>query len=804
MKKPFFDFVVRTAWILLTVCTAGAADEKDLIAILKSQAGIVEKCDACQQLRICGTVESVEALGALLGDERIGHAARYALEAMPYPQAGQALCDAVGKTSGPVKAGLIASVGWRRDAAAIPLLVTALSDADSTVAMAAAMALGRIGGTDSEAALFHAFAASRGPRKDAVLDAILHCAEIRMKIDNDSDANVFYQKVLHAQPSSAIRLAAWRGLALSDSKRRPELVVEALTGDDEPLRLVAIRLVRETKDQRLIRAGMEKWKFLRPDAQILLVETMADQGDRTLLADILETCKSSNSSVRIAGITAVGILGDASHVAFLAERAAQSVGNEQVAARRAMAVLPGPAINSALVAALTDSTPSQRVELIKALSARRATDTASALLKMAVSDRPSVRLAALTALKDLAGPEEIIPLVDLLAADTADSANEASNALVLAARRTNSQSTAAARLLEKISSSDLKQRPLLLQTAGRLGHDSLLPVLRSALRDSNPAVMTSAIEALAAWPDAAPLPDLLRIAQTSTVRTHKILALRGSIDLIGISDIEDAQKLVQYQQAMTLADQPAERKRILAKLGQIPIPDALEWSASFLSNADLRQEAAQAVIAIARSMGLREKEKTIVALKAILHADIVADLKQQAQQILDSASVVADYILDWQISAPYTKDGMNHSQLFDQPFAPEDPSLGQAQWEPISAGTDPDRPFIVDILKRFPGDSRVGYVRTSVWSDQDRACQLWIGSDDGVKVWLNGRVVHSANVPRAITPDSDKIDVQLKSGWNLLMLKITQNNMPWELCARFRNSQGISIPTLRFDPAQFR
>ena len=106
----------------------------------------------------------------------------------PIPEAGDALRDAVAKTSGPVKAGLIDSLGWRRDTAAIPLLAAALSDPDATVAAAAAMALGRIGGTDSEAALFKAFATSTGPVKDAVLDAILNCAEIRMNIDNTSDA----------------------------------------------------------------------------------------------------------------------------------------------------------------------------------------------------------------------------------------------------------------------------------------------------------------------------------------------------------------------------------------------------------------------------------------------------------------------------------------------------------------------------------------------------------------------------------------------------------------------------------------
>ena len=68
-------------------------------------------------------------------------------------------------------------------------------------------------------------------------------------------------------------------------------------------------------------------------------------------------------------------------------------------------------------------------------------------------------------------------------------------------------------------------------------------------------------------------------------------------------------------------------------------------------------------------------------------------------------------------------------------------------------------------------------------------CQLWLGSDDGVKVWLNGAVVYSANVARAITPDSDKVNISLKKGWNTLIFKVTQNNMGVGIlcpCAKFR------------------
>ena len=103
---------------MLMAGTAGAATERDLIAVLQSNAGVVEKCSACQQLRICGTAQSVAALAAVLGDERVGHAARYALEGMPYAEASAALREALGKTSGAIKAGLIDSLGRRRDTAA--------------------------------------------------------------------------------------------------------------------------------------------------------------------------------------------------------------------------------------------------------------------------------------------------------------------------------------------------------------------------------------------------------------------------------------------------------------------------------------------------------------------------------------------------------------------------------------------------------------------------------------------------------------------------------------------------------------
>ena len=248
MKTHFFNLILLIVFIILSACTVHAAEEQELIAILQSSAGVAEKCAACQQLRIYGTVQSVPALAALLSEERVGHAARYALEGIPGPEAGAALRKALAKTSGLIKAGLINSLGWRRDAASVPLLVPLISDADTTIAKATASALGRIGGEKAIAALIAARKHSNPAVRLAVAEALLGCAEDRLIAGDDSGAAAIYGDLFGAEVPPAIRTAAWRGLVLSGDNQRPGLVVKALSGDDKQLRLVALKLVRETKD----------------------------------------------------------------------------------------------------------------------------------------------------------------------------------------------------------------------------------------------------------------------------------------------------------------------------------------------------------------------------------------------------------------------------------------------------------------------------------------------------------------------------------------------------------------------------
>ena len=93
-------FCLLAALFLFTANNVRADEELDLIATLKSNAGVPAKCTACLRLRVIGSANSVPALAALLGDERTSQAARNALEGMPFPEAGAALRESLGKVAG--------------------------------------------------------------------------------------------------------------------------------------------------------------------------------------------------------------------------------------------------------------------------------------------------------------------------------------------------------------------------------------------------------------------------------------------------------------------------------------------------------------------------------------------------------------------------------------------------------------------------------------------------------------------------------------------------------------------------------
>jgi HEAT repeat protein len=193
--------------------------ETKLAAVLSTSASRDAKDYCCRILRVIGTAECVPALAALLGDKELSHSARYALQSIPAPEAGKALRDALSTTSGPLKIGVISSLGARRDAEAISAMATCLTDTDKAIAAAAAHALGAIGTVEASKALTDSVKTASAEVKPSIADACLECAERLLAGGDKSTAIAVYKSLSGDDEPKHVRLAATRGMISAAGKK---------------------------------------------------------------------------------------------------------------------------------------------------------------------------------------------------------------------------------------------------------------------------------------------------------------------------------------------------------------------------------------------------------------------------------------------------------------------------------------------------------------------------------------------------------------------------------------------------------
>lgn len=186
--------------------------EKRLAAALEAKPPAPARTYLCRRLARIGSTLCVPALAAGLADAETADAARDALEVIPGPEAGQALRARLDGSSARLKAGVINSLGRRRDGSSVPALAALLQDADPEVAAAAAAALGSIGTPEAARILRRCQADPASKLGRWVADARLICAERLLLDGKRKEAAAVYRELTAAPQPRHVQEAARRGL----------------------------------------------------------------------------------------------------------------------------------------------------------------------------------------------------------------------------------------------------------------------------------------------------------------------------------------------------------------------------------------------------------------------------------------------------------------------------------------------------------------------------------------------------------------------------------------------------------------
>ncbi|MFO8012152.1 MAG: HEAT repeat domain-containing protein [Phycisphaerae bacterium] len=760
--------------------------EKGLIGVVASRdATQTGKAIACRMLQQVGTEACIPAVSKLLGDEILSHYARLVLERLKTAKADAAMRGALAGAPDQVKIGLLGSLGERRDTEAVPAVAALARSAKPAVAEAAIGALGEIGGKEAAEAL--------GSLKP---DDVLVPAQMRAMVDCAStlpaaEAAALSEMVL-VGPYSPARIAALRALASANPAKAAPRIAAAIKGDDVGLRKGALGIVADTEGEGLTVAMVDLLDDLPADRKAGLVRALGNRGDRKALEPLTNLITSAADALRDAAITAVAKLGDAGTVPVLLKMADTDVLRGRVA--EAISRMTAEGVDEALARALDDA--GLRKAAIHAAVARGTDAAVPGLLKLVASDDAAMRKDAWAGVAALATAEHMDGVMKALVAAT-DEAGRAQAAD--AVRKIIGRVADKAACFEVIAGTYDRvpdaTKAVILGLGSASGDAEALKLERQALASNNKELRGQAVRALAAWPNATAAQDLLRLAKGAEQKADRLLALRGYIRLAGMkeADLSGARRIEMLETAMDLADRPQEKKQVVSSLQNVKGIEALNMLKQYMDDPALQAEAEMAAANLIWDLRNRHTADVADVAQRLLESKNKTVVEKASRTMADLAKGKA-FVRAWLVSPVYREKGKDGEAVHKTAFPPEKDGQG-VEWKPLKKGVGKET---INLEAGVAREERCCvYVKTTLLAPSTQSVRLGLGSDDGIKAWVNGTRVHENWVTRGVGPGQDTVKVDLKQGPNVLLLKVTNEGTHWGFSCAVSQPNGMPIKGLK-------
>jgi len=685
----------------LAVCTivlvvvSGVAQAQDPVAVLQSDAGYPEKAEACRVLARTGGAEAVPALEALLGDEKLSHMARYALEVNPSAEAGAALRRALRTVGDAQKIGIMSTLAVRQDVEAIPLMVEVLMTEGSTARAEAARALSRLVALDVEVDM--AKVSERPGVLAALAPDLLNLAQ-RLLDDGRGAAAIAIYDVLrvNAEVPGPVQDGALRGAILARGVDGVSLLLESLHTDDADEFDAAIRTARELGGGDKVTGALAEALGELPDwAKVTVLQVIGERGGAAAGPAVAALAAEGASEVRVAAINALARIAYAPALDSLEKLSWSDDEAVAKAAQDALIYFPGGKGDEILLAMLGRPETATRLVAVDLVARGGLDDPVVALMNVAGTDQDEeVRVAALKALREFAGLDELPALLGALRKTASAPERRAlENALQAICKREQKTSSAdveirrarygdlpdgsfadvtekvakivaqgkmeveasnanfgdpasgktkqltveyvangvpmrktvgenetmrltAAYVPESIVQAFLKAQATaegetklsLLRLLGETGSQKALDAVLAVANGDGGAPRDTAQTVLCAWPTPAALPAVMKLAVEAPEQDLRTLALRGAIRLLNESGGNSDQALPEYASLMANAKTADDRKVLLSGLAKVAHARALDMALRWVGDAEVRNEAVQAVRSIDKELGERGRK----------------------------------------------------------------------------------------------------------------------------------------------------------------------------------------------------
>jgi len=194
------------------------------------------------------------------------------------------------------------------------------------------------------------------------------------------------------------------------------------------------------------------------------------------------------------------------------------------------------------------------------------------------------------------------------------------------------------------------------------------------------------------------------------------------------------------------------------------------------------------------------------ALSGATDEDQVKSITAALKELGETVNLVEHFgfLTEWKVIGPFDNRKLVG---FDKVYAPEtelklDSELegqeGKVAWGDISTKDDFG---IIDIARSIaPHKGAVMYLTTNFQADRNRDVELRFGTPNAWKVWVNGKLLFGRDeYHRGMAIDQYAVPVRVKTGQNVILLKLCQNEQKdswaqrYQIQMRVCDSSGIAV-----------
>ena len=374
-----------------------------------------------------------------------------------------------------------------------------------------------------------------------------------------------------------------------------------------------------------------------PARQALTILALADLANPRAAPLVAKTAESATGEVRVQALGVLPVFKIRGAARVLVASSLDSDPRVAQTARASLARLAGADVDPLIIALLEDR-DTQRRRLGIDLSARRSIAAATPdLLTLSESAQREERLAAIAALGATVTLDDLPKLLQkaTAAASPADlaAAREASRAACVRMP----QDKCAAILAGRLGDDGADVDAFLLDQLGIVGGTLALETVVSAARSKNDSQQDAATRVLGEWLSADAAPAMFELARTLPNRKYQIRALRGYIRIARQLDMPTAARMEVCRNALRIADRNDEKTLVLEVLRRHAAGTGLAIAASLLSDADLREPACNAMLAIADKVVLTSPDDVTKPLEQVVQATRRQETRDRATALIAQA-----------------------------------------------------------------------------------------------------------------------------------------------------------------------